>query len=204
MNMDQNKDFPKTNKQQIRQRIIATLIVAFMFMMISGSINTRNAMANDVTNLIQNFVAGTHSLEASAAVAFSDISLGSGGTNSLGNLIIVNARDYTGTGSGWSVTGSMNDMYTSGSGGLNIVVNSVIAWNPQTATLYGLEGAGTSGIAKGTAQYFSAIRTLVNAGSGYGLGNYRLNGTEMNIVWDGAANQVAGTYQNTLTLTIAP
>ena len=98
----------------------------------------------------------------------------------------------------------MNDMYTSGSGGLNIVVNSVIAWNPQTATLYGLEGAGTSGIAKGTAQYFSAIRTLVNAGSGYGLGNYRLNGTEMNIVWDGAANQVAGTYQNTLTLTIAP
>ena len=51
MNMDQNKDFPKTNKQQIRQRIIATLIVAFMFMMISGSINPRNAMANDVTGV---------------------------------------------------------------------------------------------------------------------------------------------------------
>lgn len=202
--MDQNKAFPEIKKNQIKQRIIATLVVFFMFVMISGSINTRNAMANDVTNLIQNFVAGIHSLEASATIGFNDISLGSGGTNSLGNLVIVNARDYTGTGSGWSVTGSMNDMYTSGSGGLNKIVNSVIAWNPQTATLYGLEGASTSGIAKGTHLYFSAIRTLVNAGSTYGLGNYRFNGTEMNIVWDGASNQVAGTYQNVLTLTIAP
>jgi hypothetical protein len=203
--MKQNKTFsPIIKKKQIKQRIVATLIVVFMFLMISGSINTRNAMANDVTNLVQNFVAGTLSLESSAAVAFNDISLGSGGTNSLGNLIIVNARDYTGTGTGWSVTGSMNDMYTSGSGGLNKIVNSVIAWNPQAATLYGLEGASTSGIAKGTAGYFSALKTLFNAGSTYGLGNYRFNGTEMNIVWDGASNQVAGTYQNTLTLTIAP
>jgi len=144
------------------------------------------------------------SLESSAAVAFNDISLGSGGTNSLGNLAIVNARDYTGTGTGWSVTGQMNNMLTSGAGGLNEIPNSVIAWNPQTATLSGLEGASVSGIAKGTALYFSAIRTLVNAGAGYGLGNYTFDGTEMNIVWDGASNQVAGTYQNTLTLTIAP
>ena len=203
--MKQNKKFsPVIKKKQLKQRIVATLIVVFMFLMISGSINTRNAMANDTTNLIQNFVAGTLSLESSASVGFNDISLGSGGANSLGNLAIVNARDYTGTGTGWSVTGQMNNMLTSGAGGLNKIANSVIAWDPQTATLYGLEGASTSGIAKGTALYFSAIRTLVNAGAGYGLGNYVLNGTTMNIVWDGASNQVAGTYQNTLTLTIAP
>jgi hypothetical protein len=194
----------ETRKRQLKQKIIATLVVAFMFAMISGSINTRNATAanQDLTNLIQNFVAGTLSLEASATAAFNDITLGSGGTNSLSNLVIVNARDYTGTGSGWDVTGEMNDMMTSGSGGLNEIVNSVIALDPQEATLYGLEGASTSGIAKGTAQYFSDIRTLLNAGATYGMGNYRFNGTELNIVWDGAANQVAGTYQNTLTLTI--
>lgn len=202
--MDQNKAFPEIKKNQIKQRIVATLIVVFMFLMISGSINTRNAMANDTTDLIQNFVAGYHSLEASASVGFNDISLGSGGTNSLGNLVIVNARDYSGTGLGWSVTGSMNNMLTSGAGGLNKIENSAIAWNPQASALIGLEGASVTGIQKGTAQYFSLIRTLVNAGAGYGLGNYRFNGTEMNIVWNGAANQVAGTYQNILTLTIAP
>jgi hypothetical protein len=204
MHMEQNKAFPKTKKNQIRQRIIATLIVVFMFGMIYGSINTQNAMANDVTNLIQNFVAGTHSLEASATIAFNDINLGTGGANSLGNLALVNARDYTGTGAGWSVTGSMNNMLTSGSGGTNYILNSDIAWNPQTATLTGHEGASTTGIAKGSAVYFSDLRTLMNAGSGYGLGNYTLEGVEMNIVWDGASDQVAGTYQNTLTLTIAP
>lgn len=203
--MKQDKTFsPVIRKNQIKQRIVATLIVVFMFAMISGSINTRNAMANDVTNLIQNFVAGYLSLEASADVGFNDISIGSGGINSLGNLLIVNARDYTGTGGGWSVTGSMNNMLTSGSGGLNTIPNSVIAWNPQTATLYGLEAANVLGIAKGTAQYFSAIRTLFNAAATNGMGNYLLNGTEMNIVWNGIANQTSGIYQNTLTLTIAP
>jgi hypothetical protein len=186
-------------KKQLKQKIIATLVVTFMFVMISGSIKADD---NDATNLIQNFVPGSLSLESSPAIPFNDISIGFGPTNSLGNLAIVNARDYTGGGLGWDVTGVMNDMYTSASGGLNKIVNSAIAWNPQTATLFGLEGASTSGIAKGTAQYFSAERTLLNAAASAGMGNYRLNGTEMNIVWDGAANQMAGTYQNTLTLTI--
>jgi len=194
----------KTKKQQIKQQIIATLVIVFMFTMIFGSVEIRDVKAiGDNTTLVQNFTAGTLELESPASVGFNDIALGTGGTNSLANLVIVNMRDYRGTGAGWTVSGTMNDMMTSGGGGLNKIVNSTIAWDPQTATLYGLDGASTDGMAKGSAGYFSASRTLVNAAVNAGLGNYCLNGTELNIVWDGAANQVSGTYQNTLTLTIS-
>jgi hypothetical protein len=35
------------------------------------------------------------------------------------------------------------------------------------------------------------------------MGNFILNGTQLNIVYFGWGNQATGTYQNTLTLTIS-
>jgi hypothetical protein len=189
-------------KQQIKQKIIATLVVVFMLVMIAGVVKfPALADQNSYTNLIQNFVTGTLSVEAPASLAFNNISIGIA-TNSLANMDYVNFRDYRGSGAGWSLTGTMNNMLTSGAGARNFVSNGNIAWFPQSATLIGLEGSSTTGIAKGSDGFFNALRTLANAGATYGMGNYRINSLNINIQYYGWANQVAGTYQNTLQLTI--
>jgi hypothetical protein len=189
-------------KQQIKQKIIATLVVVFMLVMIAGVVKfPALADQNSYTNLIQNFVTGTLSVEAPASLAFNNISIGIA-TNSLANMDYVNFRDYRGSGAGWSLTGTMNNMLTSEAGARNFVSNGNIAWFPQSATLIGLEGSSTTGIAKGSDGFFDTLRTLANAGANYGMGNYRINSLNINIQYYGWANQVAGTYQNTLQLTI--
>lgn len=193
----------KTKKQQIKRKIIAFLVVFFMFLMVAGTLKLPVSWAdqNAYTNLIQNFVTGTLSLEAPPSLGFNDLSIGVA-ANSLANMDYVNFRDYRGTGAGWSVTGSMNDMLTAGAGDRNFVSNGNIAWFPQTASLVGLEASSTAGIALGTDGLFDAIRTLVNASADNGMGNYRINSLNYNVQYYGWANQVAGTYQNTLQLTI--
>jgi len=195
-------------KKELEQKIVATLVVVFMLLMIFGTVNTEHSYAANQTNtnLVQNFVAGGLSLEADATISFSDLSVGVS-ANSLQNLTQVNILDERGTGAGWSVTGLMNDLFigTSDAGGKrNNIRNTSIAWFPGNATLYGLSGSNTDGIAKGSNSFFSSSGlTLINASTNNGLGNYRFNLTPINIQYDGAANQIPGNYQTWLRLTIS-
>jgi hypothetical protein len=198
----------RTNKIKIKQQIIATLVIVFMSMMIFGVVNTQNSSAANQANanLIQNFVAGSLSLEADATIGFADLSVGIA-ANSTQNLTEVNIRDYRGTGAGWSVTGLMNDLFnaTAETGGRrNNIRNTSIAWFPGNGTLTGLESAPTTGIALGSNTFFSSAgKTLINASTNNGMGNYRFNLTPINIQYDGAGNQIPGNYQTWLRLTIS-
>lgn len=194
----------KTKKQQIKQKIVAVLIATFMFVMIFGTVGTKFSLGADAdnTNLIQNFVAGVLSMETPESLGFADITVGIA-TNSLANMDYVNFRDYRGGSGNWSLTASMNNMMCDTAAARNFVDNGNIYWAPQSATLIGLEGSSTTGIALGSDGYFSTLRTLVNSGVDYGLGNYRINSLNFNIVYFGWANQAADTYQNTLFFTIA-
>jgi hypothetical protein len=188
----------KTKKQQIKQKIVATLVVLFMFVMVFGSINVGfiNAIGTNTT-LIQNLIAGSLSMEAPATIGFNDINLGSP-INSLANMIQVNARDFRGIGNAWSVTGTMNNLTTAGAG-VNNISNTVIAWAPGASFADNGSNAGT---AVGAAGYFDSARTLFNTSVNNGMGNYKIVNTTMNVVYNGNPNFVAGTYQNTMTMTI--
>jgi hypothetical protein len=188
----------KTKKQQIKQKIAATLVMLFMFVMVFGSVNISFISAIGTnTTLIQNILPGTLSMEAPTTLAFNNINLGSA-VNSLANMNQVNARDLRGTGVAWSVTGSMNNLTTSGAG-VNNISNAVIAWAPGAS--FADNGTNT-GTAMGTAGYFDSLRTLFNTSVNNGMGNYKLVNTTMNVVYNGNPNFVAGTYQNTMTMTI--
>jgi len=194
----------QTKKREIKQKIIAVFIITFMLTMVFGSLEMPAVWAiGSNTNLIQNFIAGSLSMEAPASLGFSNISVGVP-ANSLANMDYVNFRDYTGSGAFYAVTGTMNNMFTSAAGTRNYVLNGNIAWSPSTSVLTGLEGSSTSGMAKGSDGFFDvAARTLINTSNNNGMGNYRVNSLNFNIQYYGWGDQKAGTYQNTLTLTIA-
>lgn len=187
-----------TKKQQVKQRIAATLVVLVMFIMVFGSvsINFTSAIGTNTT-LIQNIVAGALSMEAPATLAFNNITLAVA-VNSLANMTQVNARDYRGTGATWTVTGGMNNLTTAGAG-VNNISNAAIAWAP--GAMFADNGSN-AGVAVGAAFYFSAIRTLFNTSVNNGMGNYKIVNTTFNVVYNGNPNFVAGTYQNLLTMTI--
>jgi hypothetical protein len=188
----------KTKKQQIKQQIAATLVILFMFIMVFSSVNIDFTKAIGTnTTLVQNIVAGTLSMEAPATIAFNNVNLGTA-ANSLANMTVVNARDYRGTGAAWSVTSTMNNLTTAGAG-VNNIANSVIAWAPGAS--FADNGVNT-GTAVGAAGYFDSVRTLFNTSLNNGMGNYKIVNTTMNVVFNGNPNFVAGTYQNTMTMTI--
>jgi len=194
----------QTRKKQTKQKIIAVLIVTFMLTMVFGTLDLPFGLAanQSLSNLIQNFVGGELSMEAPSSLGFNNLSVGVA-ANSLANMDYVNFRDYRGSGAGWSVSATMNNMFTSEAGTRNYLLNGNIAWFPQTAVLTGLEGSSTSGIAKGSDGLFDAARTLVNTSTNNGMGNYRLNSLNLNVQYYGWGDQKAGTYQNTLTMTIS-
>jgi hypothetical protein len=196
---------PKTKKQELKQKIIATLVITFMFMMVFGVLDSNIVSAIGFNStLIQNFVAGTLQLEGPASLGFPDITVAVA-TNSLANLDSLNIREYRGTGAGWTVVGSMNNMEVATAGARNFLDANNIAWFPGNSTLTALEGASSAGIAKGANTFMNSgtSRTLINASTNNGMGNYRLNGTLINVQYFGWGNQTAGTYQNTLLLTIS-
>jgi len=197
-------DVTTSGRHKIKQQIIATLVVVFMFLMVFGALNQEMVSANFAANLIENFVSGSLQLEGPTSIAFSDINVGSP-SNSLANLDTVNIRDTRGSGGQWSVVGSMNNMLATNAGARNFLDANNIAWFPGNATLTGLDGSNTSGIALGSNTLMNAgtQRTLINASANNGMGNYILNGTLINIQYYGWGNQIAGTYQNTLTMTIS-
>ena len=177
---------------------MATFVALFMFVMVFGSINIDFTSATGTnTDLIQNILPGVLSMEAPLSIAFNNINLGTA-INSLANMTQVNARDYRGTGAAWTVTGTMNNLTTTGAG-VNNISNAAIAWAP--GALWADNGTNT-GTAVGTAGYFTSVRTLFNTSVNNGMGNYKIVNTTMNVVYNGNPNFVAGTYQNTLTMTI--
>jgi hypothetical protein len=188
----------KTKKQQIKQKIVAACVALFMFVMVFGSINIDVIRAIGTnTTLIQNIVPGTLSMEAPATLGFNNINLGTP-INSLANMTQVNARDLRGTGVAWSVTGTMNNLTTAGAG-VNNISNAVIAWAPGG---FFADNGSNAGVALGTAGFFDSVRTIINTSVNNGMGNYKIVNTTMNVVYNGNPNFVAGTYQNTLTMTI--
>jgi|GEM_PF-2005043 len=188
----------KTKKQQAKQKIIATFIILFMFVMIFGSVNVDLTSAIGTnTTLIQNLVAGVLSMEAPATIGFNNINIGTP-INSLANMLQVNARDYRGSGAAWSVTGTMNDMRAVNAG-INTISNSVIAWKPGPAFA---DNGSNTGTTVGEPGYFDSARTLFNTSVNNGMGNYKITNTELNIVYNGRTDFAAGTYQNTLTMII--
>ena len=190
----------KTKKQQIKQKIAATTIVIFMVAMVFGSQNEFASAIGTNTILIQNFIAGQLQLETLTTLGFNDLTVGTA-ASSLANLSIVNIRDYRGTGAGWTVTGVVNNMFTSAAGTYNYINNAVIAWAP--GTIFALDGgASTNNVTSGSPGYFSTSQTLAAATVNNGFGNYKLTNTILNIVYNGNAGQKVGTYQGTLLMTI--
>ena len=191
----------KIKKQQIGQKIIATLIVVFMFAMISGSLNPIRVRAiGDTSTLQQQITGGSLSLESPTQVNFNSQTSGIG-ANSLANMTQVNLRDYTGTGSGWTATGSANIMTAVNAATIS---NNRLRWAP--GDIYALDGASNTGVAAGadySGNFGDGLRTLANTALsvGDGAGNYVINGTTLNLLV--TVDDYIGTYQNTLTLTIS-
>lgn len=190
----------KTKKNQIKEQIVATLVVVFMFGMIFGTLSVDNSQAigaNTVLNLL--VTSGTLSLEAPAQVNFADVALAGVAVNTAGNLVQVNMRDPRGTGAGWTVVGSANAMTaTNGS----TIPQAYLRWAP--GDIFALDGSSNTGVAPGadySGNFGDGSRTLANTAANAGLGNYVINGTILNLTVP--ATTYAGTYQNTLTITIS-
>jgi hypothetical protein len=194
----------KTKKQKIKQQIVATLIAAFMFVMISGCYNIGDLLAATGVNvtLVQNLVAGALNIDSLASLGFNDISVGLA-NNSLANLTVINMQDYRGNGQGWSVYAYCNSLYTLATG-VNNLANSVIFLN--TGSVQAVNGSLTGVAASGGSSWRALSGNLLLANtstaSNAGMGSYNLANTVINVVYNGRTDQKAGTYQNLLTLTI--
>jgi hypothetical protein len=191
----------ETGKKQIRQKIIATLVVAFMFAMISGTMNPIRVRAIGDNTILEAIVQGDSlSMESPTQANYVTVTLNASTQTTTANLVQVNMRDPRGTGEGWTTIGSCNDM----AAGSNSISNVYIDWAP--GTIYALDGASNTGVAAGadyTGNFGDGSLTLANTtvDSGDGMGNYVINGTIMNL--EVQSDVKAGTYQNTLLLTIS-
>jgi len=191
----------KTKKQKIKQQIIATLVIIFMFVMITGSFNVANLLAASTsTNLIQNFVAGTLGISAPYNVVFNQINV-SQAANSLANMDTVNMWDLRGSGAGWDVTGYSDNLAISNAG-INNIANTSIFWTP--GELVSIQGS-TTGVSVGAAGASMGVGNttrLVNANVGNGMGNYQIKNTIFNVVYNGRPDQLQGAYSAVLTMNI--
>lgn len=197
------KEKMKTKKQKIKQQIMATIVAFFMFIMIFGSFDVLDINAATVVNmnLIQNVVSGALAIECMQNLVFPDINVGVA-ANSEGNMTVFNVRDYRGTGAGWTVAAVSNNLtLNTGAAGINNFSNAVIAMLPQRGTIIGLEGSSTTGVYRGADLFLTASRNLISANAGNGMGNYRLNNTIFNVVYNGRYDQLQGRYEAIVTFT---
>jgi len=195
----------KTKKQKVKQQIIAVMVMAFMFVMITGTLNIPDLMAATTTTMAfgANISAGTLNIDTLASLAFPTMTIAVP-TNDSANLTVVNMQDYRGNGMGWTMS-AYSTPFTTPAGGTNSIANTAIFIN--TGTLTNISGTSTGVAATGAGSWrdLSAARTLVNTASnnGSGMGSYNLANTMMNIVYGGNPAQTSGVYTGTLTLTIA-
>jgi hypothetical protein len=190
----------KTNRKKIKQKIVATLVVLFMFAMIFGSVNLESVRAiGSNTTLSAVISAGSLALESPASASYGGITLSGVAQNTTANLTQVNMRDTRGSGAGWSAIGSANNMYKDAT---NNISNIYVSWAP--GTIYALDGASNTGVAAGASysgNFGDGTRPLANTSTNNGMGNYVINGTICNL--HVLSSVLAGTYVNTLTLTIS-
>jgi len=188
----------ETKKQLIRQQIAATIVVIFMMLMVFGSRDDVFAIGTNTT-LTQNLIQGSMSMEVSSTnLVFSDLTIGVG-SNSTANLTQVNMRDYRGSGAGWTVAATMNNLQVAAAG-INNISNLAINWTP--GAVYALDGGSNTGVTLGAGGTFNMQQNLVSSTSNNGMGNYKVVNTMLNILYTGTPTQKSGMYQNTMTITI--
>ncbi|OGI27041.1 MAG: hypothetical protein A2359_01705 [Candidatus Moranbacteria bacterium RIFOXYB1_FULL_43_19] len=187
-------------KAELKQKIVATLVVVFMLAMVSGmvKVSRTSAEADDATlELIVS--AGSLAIEAASQYNFAGVTLNAVTVNTTANMIQVNMRDARGSGAGWAATGSANNLTAANSSEIS---NIWLRWAP--GDIYALDGASNDGVAAGpdySGNFGDGARNLTGASSGNGMGNYVINGTLLNLTVD--SSTPATTYHNTLTLTIS-
>ena len=190
----------ETKRKQVKQKIIATLVVIFMFGMIFGSVSLRDVQAIGANTTLSAIIsAGSLSLEAPASASYGAITLNGVQQNTTANLVEVNMRDTRGSGAGWTAVGSANNMYKDAT---NNISNIYVSWAP--GTIFALDGASNTGVTAGTAysgNFGDGTKTLATSTTNNGMGNYVINGTIMNLTVK--TGVLAGTYVNTLLLTIS-
>lgn len=182
----------------LKQRIIATLIIFFMFAMIASLFQLQRARAAaDQTNVLTNITAGSLSIDSSDSAGFADTTTGTS-QNITANFALVSMIDTRGTGANWSVTATMPWFYPDE----NTVMNNWrLTWDPGTLT--GWNGASTAGIDCNetySTGNFGATRTLCTTSAG-GMGTYTVNNTVLNLLI--LASDKVDNYTSSVTLTIS-
>ena len=186
-------------EQKIKQKILATLVIFFMFVMIGGTIDQFSIIraATDTANLLQNIISGALFVQAQGDVGFNDQTAGTG-LNSLANLTVVNVIDNTGTLGGWDCVGGSTNFINGASGNL-ILPNFRLMWAPGD-----LAGSDLNGVAAGadyTGNFGDGTLTLINAAAGYGSGAYNIANSTLNLLIE--SGDYAEEYNATLTFTLS-
>lgn len=187
----------------MRKRIIATLVLVFVFFAIFQVIQSQAAAGVNV-NIYLNITPGTLGITAGPDVALADWAFDpNAGTNSGGNLTKLNVWDTRGSAAGWTVSAWSNSLTATNAAPAtykNTIANTAITirggteWNVSSSSETGL-------VVNTTNQTLNTPRTVWNAGSGYGSGNYFLANSM--IVATVSNNSVAGLYGCYMTLTVA-
>lgn len=192
----------KTKRKDIKQKIVSTLVVVAMIIMVFSTLEYKRILADSNVTMSQTVSAGTLSMSTVTSLSMNSAITIATATNSLGNLVVVNVIDYRGSGAGWTSTiYATNWNQIARDSGTNNISNSVTYIAPGTLGNY--NSSSEAGIAVGSAGSLDSPVTLFNASSGNGMGAYFLGNSELNIVYDGDATLLAGTYQATSTITIA-
>jgi len=196
----QFRQIVKTKKQEIKQKIVATLVVVFMLVMIAGVVKVENIRAEADNAILELIVSsGSLSIEAADQVNFATVTLNAVTVNTTANMVQVNMRDARGSGAGWTATGAANYLTAANSSNIS---NIWLRWAP--GDIYALDGADNTGVVSGadySGNFGDGSRTLANTSTNNGMGNYVINGTILNLTID--SETPAATYHNTLTLTIS-
>ncbi|PIS42819.1 MAG: hypothetical protein COT24_01665 [Candidatus Kerfeldbacteria bacterium CG08_land_8_20_14_0_20_40_16] len=197
----------ETKLRKTKEQIISLIIILVMFTMVFGKLmisNIQDVWADDQANItLEEIITGSDlGTSAPTQVNFAGFTINGFVTNVAATLNDANAWDLRGTGVGWSFTAITNNMI--GSGLLapgNMIANTAI--NISTAGgITGLGGSSTTGIALGGSigNFSDGPMTIANASTNNGMGNYVVNSTILQTTI--AANNKAGTYQSTLTISI--
>lgn len=199
---NKNKKYMGAKIKETKQKIVAVIIILFMFMMVAGSLEIKQfvlAANTDTTNMFQNIVAGTLDMEAVTSAAFNNITAGVS-DNSMANLSLMNVRDFRGTGAGWQVTATSSN-FVNGASGTAIIPNSRL--KVICGDLFGYNGASTTGVAQCTSyagNFGDGARAIVNAAATAGEGAYNLYNNTLNLLI--AATDDAQSYNAVLSFTI--
>ncbi|MBU1148723.1 hypothetical protein KKI23_01395 [Patescibacteria group bacterium] len=204
--MKQKQDFLKDlekKEKQIKQKIVATIVVFFMFMMVLGTTSQFNLIdfTQASSNMIQNVTPGSLAISSPAEIGFNDADAGVP-ASSLANLSMVNVQDYRGTGAGWAATG-YSSVFANGLLGTVTIPNTRVYWDPD-GEWYSYNSASNSDMdGHAGIVMLNTPQTILNAAAalGAGMGYYNIPNTTLNVVIQAADEALD--YNATLTLTVS-